>query len=197
MKDGLGNPVYPLMYNGTTYLPIRAVSNMLNIPIEWEAATKTVILGTEEKQPKSVLSFKAKSSNFASKVTDKGSLVIKGNSGEEIKYNDGICYKIWNATYSSSIDKAYKAEIGGKYSKLCFDAYIHAQEEYIGKKFKLVIYDVDDNSVRTKIEIVAGEIQELEVNIEGVNTIGFAADYDDSWGRGYTGMAYFFNPTVK
>jgi len=50
---------------------------------------------------------------------------------------------------------------------LCFDAYIHAQEEYIGKK------DVDDNSVRTKIEIVAGEIQELEVNIEGVNTIGF------------------------
>jgi len=58
MKDGLGNPVYPLMYNGTTYLPIRAVSNMLNIPIEWEAATKTVILGTEEKQPKSVLSFK-------------------------------------------------------------------------------------------------------------------------------------------
>jgi len=44
-----------------------------------------------------------------------------------------------------------------------FDAYIHAQEEYIGKKFKLVIYDVDDNSVRTKIEIVAGEIQELEV----------------------------------
>jgi len=45
-----------------------------------------------------------------SKVTDKGSLVIKGNSGEEIKYNDGICYKIWNATYSSSIDKAYKAE---------------------------------------------------------------------------------------
>jgi len=107
--------------------------------------------------------------------------VIKGNSGEEIKYNDGICYKIWNATYSSSIDKAYKAEIGGKYSKLCFDAYIHAQEEYIGKKFKLVIYDVDDNSVRTKIEIVAGEIQELEVNIEGVNTIGFAADYDDSW----------------
>ncbi|HOP93295.1 stalk domain-containing protein [Acetivibrio thermocellus] len=197
MKDGLGNPVYPLMYNGTTYLPIRAVSNMLNIPIEWEAATKTVILGTEEKQPKSVLSFKAKSSNFASKVTDKGSLVIKGNSGEEIKYNDGICYKIWNATYSSSIDKAYKAEIGGKYSKLCFDAYIHAQEEYIGKKFKLVIYDVDDNSVRTKIEIVAGEIKELEVNIEGVNTIGFAADYDDSWGRGYTGMAYFFNPTVK
>jgi len=52
------------MYNGTTYLPIRAVSNMLNIPIEWEAATKTVILGTEEKQPKSVLSFKAKSSNL-------------------------------------------------------------------------------------------------------------------------------------
>jgi len=43
------------------------------------------------------------------------------------------------------------------------------------KKFKLVIYDVDDNSVRTKIEIVAGEIQELEVNIEGVNTIGFCS----------------------
>jgi len=71
MKDGLGNPVYPIIYNGTTYLPIRAVSNMLDIPVAWDATTKTVILGTEEKPPRSVLKFVAKTSDLASKVTDR------------------------------------------------------------------------------------------------------------------------------
>jgi len=80
----LGNPVYPIIYNGTTYLPIRAVSNMLDIPVAWDATTKTVILGTEEKPPRSVLKFVAKTSDLASKVTDKDSLRVKDSSGKEL-----------------------------------------------------------------------------------------------------------------
>lgn len=45
MADVNGNPVYPLLYNGTTYLPIRAVSNMLGLNVDWDGATQTVLLG--------------------------------------------------------------------------------------------------------------------------------------------------------
>ena len=41
-----GEAVYPIVNNGTTYLPIRAVCSMLSIPVEWNQATQTVVLGT-------------------------------------------------------------------------------------------------------------------------------------------------------
>lgn len=44
MTDVNGNPVYPLLYNGTTYLPIRAVSNMLGLNVAWDGGTQTVYL---------------------------------------------------------------------------------------------------------------------------------------------------------
>lgn len=44
MADVNGNPVYPVSYNGTTYLPIRAVSNMLGVAVDWDQSTQTVLL---------------------------------------------------------------------------------------------------------------------------------------------------------
>ncbi|WP_052310057.1 stalk domain-containing protein [Paenibacillus senegalensis] len=37
-----GKTVYPITYEGTTYLPVRAVAEALNVSIRWEQATKTV-----------------------------------------------------------------------------------------------------------------------------------------------------------
>lgn len=45
MKDAAGNTIYPVLHNGTTYLPIRAVSNMLDVTVDWDGATQTVLLG--------------------------------------------------------------------------------------------------------------------------------------------------------
>lgn len=44
MTDVNGTPVYPLLNGGTTYLPVRAVSNMLGVDVDWDGATQTVIL---------------------------------------------------------------------------------------------------------------------------------------------------------
>lgn len=45
MKDATGNRVYPISYEGTTYLPVRAVANLLGIEVNWDGATNTVYLG--------------------------------------------------------------------------------------------------------------------------------------------------------
>ena len=45
MVDANGQKVIPITYNGSTYLPVRAVSNMLGVAVNWDAPTQTVLLG--------------------------------------------------------------------------------------------------------------------------------------------------------
>ena len=42
--DANGTQVYPLVYNGTTYLPVRAISNLMGKNVYWDAATSTITL---------------------------------------------------------------------------------------------------------------------------------------------------------
>ena len=49
--DVNGKAVYPISYNGTTYLPVRAVSGLLNLPVSFDGKTNTVILGTAPVTP--------------------------------------------------------------------------------------------------------------------------------------------------
>jgi hypothetical protein len=44
-KDADGNPVYPITYNGTTYLPVRAAGDAVGLKVGWDAETETVLLG--------------------------------------------------------------------------------------------------------------------------------------------------------
>lgn len=51
-KDGSGKDVFPFIYDGTTYLPVRAVCDMVGIPVSWDANSKTILLGKELKEVK-------------------------------------------------------------------------------------------------------------------------------------------------
>ena len=42
--DAGGNRVYPLLYAGSTYLPIRAIGELMGKTVSWDGATKTVTL---------------------------------------------------------------------------------------------------------------------------------------------------------
>ena len=43
--DSEGVPVEVFLYNGTTYLPVRGISNLFGLGIEWDNETKSVYLG--------------------------------------------------------------------------------------------------------------------------------------------------------
>ena len=48
--DANGKPVDAMIYNGTTYLPVRAVANALNKAVSWDGPTYTVYLGDMDGQ---------------------------------------------------------------------------------------------------------------------------------------------------
>ena len=42
--DANGNTVYPLLYDGSVYLPIRAIGNLMGMSVGWNGSTQTVSL---------------------------------------------------------------------------------------------------------------------------------------------------------
>jgi len=46
-KDANGNTVEPFTIDGSTYLPVRAVANALNLGVDWDGNTSTVILKSQ------------------------------------------------------------------------------------------------------------------------------------------------------
>ncbi len=44
-KDANGSVVEPFVYNGTTYLPVRAIGETLGKEVDWDGNTKTVYVG--------------------------------------------------------------------------------------------------------------------------------------------------------
>lgn len=46
-KDVAGNTVEPFIIDGTTYLPVRAISEALALYVQWDGNTNTVILSTK------------------------------------------------------------------------------------------------------------------------------------------------------
>lgn len=50
-KDANGNTVEVFIYNGTTYLPARAMSSVMGMPIQWEEATTSVYIGSHVEKP--------------------------------------------------------------------------------------------------------------------------------------------------
>lgn len=46
MKDEKWNTVYPITYNGTTYIPLRAFSEKIRLQTKWHEETKSIFVGS-------------------------------------------------------------------------------------------------------------------------------------------------------
>lgn len=69
--DVNGTPTYPISYNGTTYLPIRGICDMLNLNIEWNPDEYAVDITTVKK-----------GEEFSLSVNDEGKIVLNAYYGD-------------------------------------------------------------------------------------------------------------------
>lgn len=163
LKDANGNAVFPILYNGTTYLPVRAVAGLFHTAVDWDAATGTVLLGAKDKI--AVTGDMVKTMSDCDWTTEKGKLVMDGKAYEAGLYSGeaGFC-----RTGQAQIT------LNGKYQTLHMRA-VHSRNA------KLDILDTD-GTVLKSVKTNAGQPQEITVDVGGVDAVKLMYWIDDdSW----------------
>ena len=106
-KDAKGNPVEVFLYNGTTYLPARAISEAVGKPIQWDGSVQGVYIGKHSSsKPTAYLGQKdyfTKVGNFESDVLTKDNLGNEHTHSIQPKYHargsQSITYRL-NGQYN-------------------------------------------------------------------------------------------------
>lgn len=91
-KDANGNTVEPFTMNGTTYLPVRAISNAFGQEVEWDGTTQSVYIGKK---------YQTKPDNYLDKIqyTD----FIKANQFNTLYKINGTITDYLNQTYTNGM----------------------------------------------------------------------------------------------
>lgn len=85
-----GTPVLPISYNGTTYLPVRAIGYLLGLGIDYEGASKTVLITstTSKSAPVAIATTKSNQLIAISNVVLNGQLKFKLDNVAAIPVGD-------------------------------------------------------------------------------------------------------------
>ena len=79
-RTSAGKEIYPLLYDGSTYLPLRAIGQIMDKNVEWDNDTKTVTLTSEGFTVTDADTFGEKKDT----VTDADTFKDKGKTKDEI-----------------------------------------------------------------------------------------------------------------
>ena len=163
MYDANSNQVYPILYNGTTYVPIRAVSKIFDIPVDWDAENRTVLLGNNSEWTY---------------------LTAENVKTKSYWYNDVLNVKIGETTYKTGYKTDNKTStyvytgcnisVEPKYSE--FSCILVSEAE---KDIPIVIQvkDVDTGKVLYEKDANSNCVNEIKVNIVGCSNIKVDAKY--------------------
>ncbi len=161
--DANGAVVYPVMVNGSTYLPVRAVAELVDLPVSWNGETRTVFLGTTKGEVSNEISLfdvnhtKNLEKNFI--IRDEELLVAKGSAGNQT-FKNGMNYSMWNSDYSfTREDDVITFDVKG-YKELTFTTYSTFGD------VKIEVEGDKDGTLNT-FEVKEGSIVTKKINISG------------------------------
>jgi hypothetical protein len=158
--DDKGNEVMPITYEGRTYLPLRVIANAFNIPVSYDEAKKTILLGKTDGLT-TLYGKQIKTSYDASEffdIIDKKQLIFGG-----IQYNGAFA-----VTASSSEIYDMQIDFGQKYSTL------HLM--MVGKaNLKVKVYNGNKQQLSDEISLVEGEVKEVDIDLQGSQIAKIAA----------------------
>lgn len=150
--DDKGNEVLPIVYNGTTYLPLRVIANGFDVPVSYDGANRTVLLGSSN----TALNFYSEQVKVENKalflydVINKQQLVFGGK-----QYNGAYAF---TADYLES--GSIKIDFGEKFNTLHL--------VIVGKEnLKFKVYNGNKQQLSDEISLVKGEVKEIDIDLQG------------------------------
>jgi len=155
-KDAAGNVVEPFIYNGTTYLPVRAVGEAIGKKVTWEGETQSVFLGDK---PGEVLNLFDVCTPYAGEwfeVKNAEAITIAGKK----YYNTLTLGNIGNGVTGFAL-----FNLDSKYDKLSFEIGAIDERSYTGTIKTLNLYT--DNKLINSYEISASSLpQKIIVDLK-------------------------------
>ncbi|WP_261304683.1 copper amine oxidase N-terminal domain-containing protein [Paenibacillus andongensis] len=154
LLDAQGNVVTPITYDGSTYLPARAIASSLNVAVDYDAESNSVLFGEKvEGIPVNA------DQTFYQAIKDPDLTKYKSKDyGEVIK-----------DTKSSGSN--FTLEPNGKYQKL------YLQVAAIGSDVELKIQDKDSKLLKQDTVTVNDGLKTIEVNIAGLGDVTVIYSY--------------------
>ena len=159
-KDANGKTVEPFIYNGTTYLPVRAVANALGKAVYWDGPNYTVYLG-QAPIPGSLPYPTVELENMVSinqSVTPTNKLTDNyGNTYTRAVYNDYDHYK-------------FEYLLNMKYSRFKGTLYVAEGENKTNSVYLKII--ADGKTIYTSPEMTRTSAPvDIDVNVTGYNDV--------------------------
>lgn len=160
MTDASGKVIYPISYNGTTYLPVRAVSGLLDVDVSWDGATSTVFLGEIPGGMDFLNNIKPYAGVGHYSTVDKNTATIAGKT-----YDHYIRMRVYD---TSGYNNKLRYDLASKYKTLTFKAY------YDGYSSSATIYFWGDNDVLIDSFEIKGKVlpKEYTIDLTGVQQLG-------------------------
>ena len=85
-KDANGDRVYPLLYEGSTYLPLRAIGEIMDNDVIWDGDEKTVTLKDDDRTVTDADSFESGKGKFSLEELKDKILKDAGIGGKKVEY---------------------------------------------------------------------------------------------------------------
>ncbi|MFB7160200.1 copper amine oxidase N-terminal domain-containing protein [Lysinibacillus sp. NPDC056232] len=171
----------PFTYNGTTYVPLRFISEQLGNPVEWDSANQTINIGkTSDKSafyPGRDLEYMnfQNSENYSSLYSYSfNQKTISDNIGNDYSNYITISTHSWDNQWS-----LIEFPLNGQYNTFKTTLGLTEEGKNITKELKLEVF-LDEKSIET-YTISAGDMpKDIELKLKGANKIGFKLSKKES-----------------
>ena len=161
--DVNGNKVEPIIYNGTTYLPVRAVANALGKAVYWDGPNYTVYLG----QAPYDLEYPTVTINDVDNISSKNRY-FKRVSSAYLTDNYGNTYAYANYNDTGNDSCSFQTLLNMKYSK--FKCVLYVPKGCTSDYTTRVLIKTDGKVVYTSPEMTKTSTPiAVDVNIKGCN----------------------------
>ncbi|MCD8373617.1 MAG: NPCBM/NEW2 domain-containing protein [Oscillospiraceae bacterium] len=153
--DANGDPVDVFIYNGTTYLPVRAVSEALNQNVEWDGDTQSVFVGKHEADRTPVMSLDKLDYFYSSR--------LYRIESSNVMDNIGATHDTTTFFYSSTLGCNITYKLNGQYSGLTGVFFLDYDHRSTTSTYTLTIYG-DGNELWSG-NVTAG-VAPLDINVD-------------------------------
>lgn len=182
-KDANGNTIEPFTMNGTTYLPVRAISNAFGQDVEWDGATQSIYIGKKDQTKPDNYLDRIQYNDFKKGSTSSTIHIINGTLTDynENIYTNGIL--LYSSGYSIKDDKdkadsitsfplnsQYKTLKGKIVLPKKFDLSIGTVSKCRTGSAKILIYG-DGKLLFTAPEVSGSFPYEMNIDVTGVNQL--------------------------